>query len=92
MNEAKTFDTEFDLELPPYGTVTVHITGTRTAIHEATMYNSHGDPGEPAEGGELEYDTVEVFDDEGNDITGKVGHILSQFKLDDKANEDCENA
>ena len=90
MIHEKEFDVEFDYETEQWGTVSVHIVGTRAAISEATVYDSNGDPGEDAEGGVLTYDSIEVLDDEGNDVWGVCD--IPQYVLDDRANEACDEA
>lgn len=62
-----TFDFEHDFDTDE-GTIHVHASGTVSAFYPSTMYNSHGDPGDDAEGGECVYGVIEAFDEDGNEI------------------------
>ena len=64
----KTFDFETCLYSDKTGDITVYATGTISNYYPATMYNSHGDPGDPAEGGEITFDSIEAWDCEDNPI------------------------
>ena len=64
------FGFETEREHKVYGTVTVYATGTISKYYPATFYRSNGDPGDPAEGGEIEYDELYAIasDDSGNEM------------------------
>jgi hypothetical protein len=51
------------------GTLEIAASGTISAFAAATMYDSHGDPGSPAEGGEVEFAEVSVVDSEGRELS-----------------------
>lgn len=67
-----------------YCELEVKCTGTLTPYRPAVMYLKNGDPGYPAEGGDLNDFTVELF---GEDITEK----LDPIQLENLQNEFIEN-
>ena len=75
------FETSFDDDL---GTITVHAAGSVSTFYPATMYNSHGDPGDDAEGGDVSYDELTATNEDGEEIDFP-GYLLDQ--LDDRAIE-----
>lgn len=82
----KTFDFEHDFDTDD-GTIHVHAAGNVSTYSPATMYNSHGDPGDDAEGGECEYDVIEAFDEDGKEIDFPQGMF---DQLDEIAIENAE--
>ena len=54
----KTFSLRTTRYTEEYGDVTVFAEGTVSDYSPATMFNASGDPGDPAEGGEVEYDEI----------------------------------
>ena len=55
--------------------VEVEVTYTMTPYIEATMYRSNGDPGDPAEGGEIEIEKITC--EEYPSLADKIGDILA---------------
>jgi hypothetical protein len=62
---ASTFDFQSEYEHNDLGTLYVSAVGGITPHFNATMYRSNGDPGDPEEGGECQYDELMVEDDNG---------------------------
>jgi hypothetical protein len=85
--KAKTFDFEAKIESDEYGTITVEAAGAIGSYTPATMYDSHGDPGSPSDGGEVTYTYLKAWDWEDNEITFP-SELLSQ--LDEIAEEKAE--
>lgn len=52
------------------GSLEIRASGTISAYHPATMYERNGDPGSPAEGGEVSFEELLVTDSEGNEVEG----------------------
>ena len=65
----KQFDFETSFDTDDFGIITVHASGTISDYYPSSSYNSHGDPGDDAEGGEIEYDMLEAFDSDDTEIT-----------------------
>ena len=82
----KNFDFETSFDTDDFGLINVHAIGTISAYYPSSIYNSHGDPGDDAEGGEIEYDTLEAFDSDDTEITFP-NNLFS--KLDDIAFEEA---
>ena len=74
------FETTFDTE--EYGVITVHAAGSISTYYPSSMYNASGDPGDDAEGGEIEYTKLTAFDEDDKEIT--FPDALAE-KLSDKA-------
>lgn len=64
----KLFDFETIFDTGAYGVITVHAAGSISTYYPSSMYNSRGDPGDDAEGGDVEYNTLEAFDKDDNEI------------------------
>ena len=77
------FDCEFETE---QGTIYAHAEGHITNYYPATMYRKNGDPGDPEEGGECEYDEISATDDGGNDVD------FPEYLFDDLDEKAIENA
>ena len=50
------------------GTLEIVASGTISASFPSTMYDSRGDPGSPAEGGEVKFAEMSVVDAEGREV------------------------
>lgn len=90
----RTFSFDTEREHDVYGTVTVYATGTISQYYPATFYRSNGDPGDPAEGGDVEYDELyaviesgEIIDWESDDDLD----ALAEEKADDGYVDDFDN-
>ena len=64
----KRFSFDVERESKVHGTVTVYATGTISTYYPSTFYRPNGDPGDPAEGGEIEYDELYAITDDGEEI------------------------
>lgn len=62
------FDVEWTYEDDEGEMVYVTATGSISTYYPATMYRSNGDPGDPAEGGEVEIGKITCVDEEGNPV------------------------
>lgn len=78
----QTFDFETEFDTIDFGIIHVHAVGTISTQYPSTMYNSHGDPGDDSEGGEIEYTELTAFDEDDKEIT--FPDALAE-KLSDKA-------
>ena len=61
------FDTEWEYETDD-GTVFVNAFGRITDYYEATMYRANGDPGDPADGGDVEIDKITCVNEAGEKV------------------------
>ena len=77
-------DFEWEWERPDGNTVTLQVTATISDYFPAVMYLRDGDPGYPAEGGEVE--DLEVLLPDGTKMDVIPAELLSQ--LEDKAREE----
>ncbi len=80
----------FDVEVfSPKLDADVRVVGDISDYHPAVMYLSNGDPGYPAEGGEIE--DYRVFDAVGKEIEDPDGGILAgvEDEIWEKVAEDC---
>ena len=68
MAYASTFDFQCEYEHPELGTLYVSAVGGITKYIPATMYRSNGDPGDPEEGGDCEYDELIVTDENETEL------------------------
>ncbi len=57
--------------------------------YPATMYRSNGDPGDPAEGGDLEIESI--VDEDGNELDEDVLTDSIRSDLYDNWDEDADN-
>ena len=64
-NYAASFDFDEEFQHDTLGTLYVSAVGGITKHYAATMYRSNGDPGDPEEGGDCEYDELIVTDESG---------------------------
>ncbi len=92
MAYASIFDLDIEYEHPTLGTLYVSAVGGITKHFTATMYRSNGDPGDPEEGGECQYDELMVEDDNGTeyDFDDVIGDYdwLDQKAIDHAVSED----
>ena len=80
----KNFDFETNFDTDDFGLITVHAVGTISDYYPSKTHDAYGDPGYDAEGGVIEYDTLEAFDSDDTEITFP-NNLFS--KLDDIAFE-----
>lgn len=64
----KSFEIETTQYSEEFGDVTIVACGTISPYYPATMYRANGDPGDPAEGGEVEYDDLTCYDSDGDEV------------------------
>ena len=65
---ASTFDFQCEYEHETLGTLYIAAVGGITKYYPATIYRSNGDPGDPEEGGECQYDELFVTDEDENEL------------------------
>ena len=79
MRRSNRYPFDFETEVGENDEIMMHAAGYVTEYRPATMYARNGDPGDPAEGGEVEIEELTFTDGEGND----VDYVYDDDWLDD---------
>ena len=88
MAYASIFDFDAEYEHETLGTLYVSAVGGITKHYPATMYQRNGDPGDPEEGGECEYDELIVMDGDGEELD--FDRVIGDYDwLDERAIENA---
>lgn len=66
----KSFSFETTIYDEACGDVQIEAQGTISKFIPATMYSNNGDPGDPEEGGEIEFDYLIAYNEDGHVIEG----------------------